>query len=225
MKKAFKLIGVFILVVVALYLIAFCMGKYGWKLYGFDMCETPQNLLVETVYVTDEDVHIIGDTASSASSYVGYTYKIKDNVLYIGIKQNILFGFVERRGRYSFAIEDDFKNIDSIYFVSGEEQRCIWTLEKDKKHMEKIQKVRLYDTIHTSAEKDYKAEMLNAEYVYADEEFLDRIQHPVFSVELCLSKGGYLGVAELENGEEIYLDFERHYNTYYVIGKGGHFDY
>lgn len=226
MRKAFKIIAMIALVCFMLLLLTISMAKFGWKLFGFDMCESPNVLYVETVYVTDESVHIIGSTASSASSYVGYTYKIKDNTLYLGIKQNLLFGFTERFGGYSFVIEEDFETLESIYLVSKDGEKCIWTEEKDKKDMEKIQKVRLYETVSLSNESDYKTEMQNAEFVYADEELLNRIQHPTFSDELYLSKGGgYLGVAELENGEEMYLSFERHYNYYDIIGELGHYDY
>ena len=63
-------------------------------------------------------------------------------------------------------------------------------------------------------------------FVYADDELLNRIQHPTFSDELYFTKGtGYLGVAELENGEELYLDFARHFNFYDIIGALGHYDY
>lgn len=132
MRKAAKVIGIIILIFIILQFIVFCIGKFGWKLFGFDMCENPSTLLIETVYVTDENVHIIGHTFNSASSYVGYTYKIKDNVLYVGIKQNLLIGFTERYGGYSFSIKGDFKTIDSIYLVNKEEEKCIWTAEKDK---------------------------------------------------------------------------------------------
>ena len=42
--------------------------------------------------------------------------KIKDNVLYLGIKQNLLFGFDNRNGGYSFVIKDDFKK---YYFIAN----------------------------------------------------------------------------------------------------------
>ena len=61
-----------------LQLVIFLSARYGWKLFGFDMCESTKVLCVETVYVTDETVHIVGNTSSSATSYIGYTYEIKD---------------------------------------------------------------------------------------------------------------------------------------------------
>ena len=226
MKKIFKIAVIVLSILLILQLAVFLTARYGWKLFGFDMCESPKVLCVETVYVTDETVHIVGNTSSSATSYIGYTYEIKDNVLYLGIKQNLLFGFNYRNGGYSFVIEDDFKNIESVCLVNKKEEKCIWSVQKDKKYMEKIKKVRLYETISVSNEFDYKEQMKNAEFVYADAELLNRIQHPTFSDELYFTKGGgYLGVAELENGEELYLDFDRHFEYYDIIGVFGHYDY
>ena len=226
MKKIFKIFAIVLSILLILQLVIFLSARYGWKLFGFDMCESPEVLCIETVYVTDETVHIVGNTSSSATSYIGYTYEIKDNVLYLGIKQNLLFGFNNRNGGYSFVIEDDFKNIESIQLINKKDEKCIWSVANDKKYMEKINKVRLYETVSVSSEIDYKKEMENAEFVYVDVEMLNRIQHPTFSDELYFTKGdGYLGVAELENGEEVYLDFARHFEFYDIVGKFGHYDY
>ncbi len=226
MKKIFKVVAVVLSILLILQLVIFLTARYGWKLFGFDMCESPNVLCVETVYVTDETVHIVGNTSSSATSYIGYTYEIKGNVLYLGIKQNLLFGFNNRNGGYSFVMEDDFKNIESIQLINKKEEKCIWSAENNKKYMEKINKVRLYETVSVSNEIDYKEQMKNAEFVYADAELLSRIQHPTFSDELYLSKGaGYLGVAELDDGKELYLEFERHYDYYNIIDAFGHYDY
>ena len=226
MKKIFRIVAIVLSSLLILQLVIFLSARYGWKLFGFDMCESPKVLCIETVYVTDETVHIVGNTSSSATSYIGYTYEIKDNVLYLGIKQNLLFGFNYRNGNYSFVIEDDFKNIESIQLINKKDEKCIWSVVNDKKYMEKINKVRLYETVSVSSEIDYKKEMENAEFVYADAEMLNRIQHPIFSDELYFTKGGgYLGVAELDNGEELYLEIDRHFEYYDIIGIFGHYDY
>lgn len=47
----------------------------------------------------------------------------------------------------------------------------------------------------------------------------------MFEGGLYISKSRYLGVAELDDGEEIYLEMERHYDSYYIIGKRGSFNY
>jgi len=247
LRKIFKIVAIVLLILVVLQLAIFFTVKYGWKLFGFDMCESPNVLCVETVYVTDETVNIVGNTSNSATAYIGYTYEIKDNTLFLGIKQNVLFGFNNRNGGYSFKIEDDFENIESIQLVNKKEEKCIWSAKDDKKYMEKISKVRLYETIsvHNNnamnmqetdgtttvvcgnfLDEEIKEQMKNVEFVYADAELLNRIQHPVFSDELYFTKGGgYLGVAELDSGEELYLTIERHYDYYDIIGVFGHYDY
>ena len=123
MKKIFKIVTIALAILLILQLAVFSTARYGWMLFGFDMCESPNVLCVETVYVTDETVHIVGNTSSSATAYIGYTYEIKDNVLYLGIKQNLLFGFNNRNGGYSFAIEDEFKNIESIQLVNKKRRK------------------------------------------------------------------------------------------------------
>ena len=247
MKKIFKIVAIVLSILLILQLAIYLTARYGWKLFGFDMCESPNVLCIETVYVTDETVHIVGNTSSSATSYIGYTYEIKDNILYLGIKQNLLFGFNNRNGGYSFVIEDDLKNIELVQLINKKEEKCIWSAENDKKYMEKINKVRLYETISVynnnamnmqetdgltavvngnSLDDELKEQMKNAEFIYADAEMLNRIQHSKFSDELYFTKGGgYLGVAELDNGEELYLDFDRHFEYYDIIGMFGHYDY
>ena len=78
MKKIFKIVVIILSILLILQLAIFLTARYGWKLFAFDMCESPNVLCVETVYVTDETVHIIGNTSSSATAYIGYTYEIKE---------------------------------------------------------------------------------------------------------------------------------------------------
>ena len=221
MKKIFKVVTVVLSILLILQLVIFLTARYGWKLFGFDMCERPNSLLIETVYVTDENIHIVGNTSNSSTAYVGHTYEIKDDILYVGIKQNFLFGFKNRIGGYSFTIEDDLENIEAVYLKNNkDEEKCIWSVEEDKKYMEKISRVRLYETVSFSDDEEkeqqnelayvtvytgnvvcekMKEKMASAEFAYADEALLDRIQHPTFSDEIYFSKGGgYLGVAELD---------------------------
>lgn len=226
MKRVFKIIGIIILVFLLLQASVYFTARYGWKLVGFDLCESPDVLLAENVFVTEDRVYISGTTASSASAYVGFTYKFVDNTLYLGIKQNLLFGFDVRNGSYSFRIEGDFEDIESVCLVGGDKEKCIWTLQKDKMRMERIKNVRLYESVSVSSERDYMNEMRETEFVYADKDLLYRIQHPVYSDDLYLAKGGgYLGVAELEGGDEVYLEFDRHFEVYNVIGKIGYYEF
>ena len=126
MKKIFKILSVIIAALLILQAVIYQTARHGWRLFGFDMCESPDVLCVDTVYVTDEMVNIVGNTSSSAMSYVGYRYEIKDNVLYLGMKQNLLLGFNNRNGGYSFVIEDDFKNVESVCLVNKDKEKYIW---------------------------------------------------------------------------------------------------
>ncbi len=222
MKKVWKTVGLIVLVVLLLYIFYSIACKHGWRLWGFKKCEMPDSLGIETVYVTDKTVNIAGVTYSSALKYNGYIHKMIDETLYIGVNYD-LNG--EGWAGFSFEVEGDFSDLKNVVLTDGTEEKCIWNLEKDKKHMEKINKVRLYKTVYVDSYNDYKEQMKNSEFVYADEELLSRIQHPTFSEELYVSKGRYLGVAELGNGEEMYLEFEIHQNWYDVIGAFGHYNY
>ncbi|MBQ8002803.1 MAG: hypothetical protein IJ297_05110 [Clostridia bacterium] len=130
MKKAIKIMGTILVSVLILNISVFYICRHGWRLFGFDMCENPDMLYIEQVYVTEDGVHIAGNTMSSASSYVGYTYEIKDNTLFLGIKQNLLFGFISRIGTYSVEIKDDLKNVEAICLLGGDNiSKCIWSVQ------------------------------------------------------------------------------------------------
>lgn len=195
-----------------------------WKLWGFKKCESPDSLVIETVYVTDENVNVIGMTPGSALRYNGYKYKVIDETLYLGVCYQI---YAEGWAGFSLEIEEDFSNLKNVVLTNGENEKCIWTVEKDKKYMEKINKVRLYKSVFVDHNYDYyKEQMKIAEFVSADVELLNRIQHPTFSNELYITKSnGYLGVAELSSGEELYLEFAVDGDWYNVIGSSAHYNY
>lgn len=223
MKKAWKTIGLIALVLLLFYMFCSIISKHGWRLWGFEKCERPDSLGIETVYVTDETVNVAGETYSSALRYNGYIYKVIDDTLYIGVKYDLNGG---GWAGFSLEIKGDFSNLKNVVLKNETEEKCIWNLEKDKKYMEKINKVRLYETVFVDYYNDYyKEQMKSSAFVYADEELLNRIQHPTFSDELYLSKGRHLGIAELDNGEEMYLEFEIHQKWYDVIGAFGHYNY
>ncbi|MBQ9757744.1 MAG: hypothetical protein IJW15_04975 [Clostridia bacterium] len=224
MKKALKMIVIIALTILLLLSLTSIMAKHGWRLWGFKKCENPNGIIYTTnVYVTDEFISMQGGIGSSALKYNGYTYKFIDKTLYVGVR----YGLFEGDGAdFYFKIDGNFSDLENVVLTNDLEERCVWNLHKDKKYMKKINKVRLYETVSVSNEIDYKEQMKYAEFVYADAELLNRIQHPTFSDELYFTKGsGYLGVAELENGEELYLDFARHFNFYDIIGVFGHYDY
>lgn len=80
--------------VAALALVAvFCMGRYGWRLFGFGLC---QGAGIEQVTVEDGQVHISGFYPGSfPSGFCGYYAKEKDGNLYVGFRFSPLFGLFE----------------------------------------------------------------------------------------------------------------------------------
>lgn len=224
MKKVVKIVVAVLLGFIALNLVVFVSCRHGWRLFGFSKCESPQILHPQIVYVTDNDVRVIGSIGNSASAYVGNTYKIKDNVMYIGIKQNLLVGFYERIGDYDFTIEEDMSQIEKIYLTKGnsETDKCIWELEDDKKYMQRIKAVRLYRSIRDSASLD---KIETASYEYADEDMLERMRNPELDTDMYITKGYYYGIAELENGEELVLRIDKHYDYYAIQGIRGNYNY
>ena len=132
MKKGLKILLIIGCVLFALSVVVNGIARYGWKLRGFDMCERPETLFVYAVDVQERSVRISGDTSSSASAYVGYTYVMQDDILYVGIKQNILLGFPRRIGAYDFTIRDDFSNLQAVYLRDATDTKCIWQTEAEK---------------------------------------------------------------------------------------------
>lgn len=223
-KKLFKIVLLVLIIALLLYMTLCFAAIFGWRLFGFDKCDNPDVLSVNTVFVTDESVCIDGEILSSISRYVGYKYIIKDDIMYLGIKHNI-FAFVSKYGNYCFTINDDIKNIKAIYLSGQNEEKCVWTLDKDGKYMEKNKNVRLYETVHAENGTDYKAKIQNAEFKCADEDLLNRLRHPAFSDDFYISKGNYVGVAELQNGEEMILIMHNGLDYYKIEGKRGNYNY
>lgn len=131
-----------ILLVIALIFISlvflFISARYGWKLIGFDACTNPENLYVQRIDVSENSVVLSGDTIASAPAFVGYIYQVSDGNLYIGLKYNLLFGFINRVGRFDIDLKCDGLQINKIYFRDGVSQKLIW--EKESDHLKSILK-------------------------------------------------------------------------------------
>lgn len=80
-------------VVFAVLTAVFCMGRFGWKLFGFSAC---QGVGIEQVTVSDNQVHITGfDPSSFPSGFCGYYAEETDGILYVGFRFSPVFGFFE----------------------------------------------------------------------------------------------------------------------------------
>ncbi|SNS99096.1 hypothetical protein SAMN05446037_10325 [Anaerovirgula multivorans] len=126
MKKFCKTVAI---VFVAITFI-FILSRYGWRILGFSMCNSPSSLYAETVSVENGSVRIKGGIGSSASAYVGHIYEIKDSNLYIGVKHNTLLGFLNRWGDFDITITLDNTDIENVYFKDKNREKLIWNADE-----------------------------------------------------------------------------------------------
>ncbi len=214
MKKKYVIIAV--ITILLLCGLLFFGARYGWKLFGFSMCASPDVLTVESVSVTDNELYIKGDTSSSATKFAGYKYEMEDDVLYIGVRQDLFFGST---GAYELKIKDDFSDVKYVYLCGGDDKKLLWN------RMQGIKELRLYKSVDADTVSDAEAAAAENEFEYADAEILDRIRSAEKTQVFTLSKGRHLGVAVFENGDVLYLSMENHYNYFFIIGEEGKYMY
>lgn len=79
-----------LLIIAALLIAVFCVGRYGWKLGGFNAC---QGAGITSVEVCDATVHIAGFYPGSfPEGFCGYYAKEQDGNLYVGFRFSAVFG-------------------------------------------------------------------------------------------------------------------------------------
>lgn len=126
MKSAnVKLKNVFIVVLCILVLLSafFLTGRYGWKLGGFNACETAG---IEQVNVEENHVHIRGFYPGSfPTGFLGYHAEQVDNTLYVGFKFSALFGIFET-GDFDITIPTD-GIIHQVIIKTVENEHPIWS--------------------------------------------------------------------------------------------------
>lgn len=121
MKRA-KRLFVIPLCVAAFLFAFFLIGRYGWKLFGFDVCETA---VVEQVDVEEDRVRIRGAYPGSfPEGFLGYHAEQVDDVLYVGFKFSGPFGIFET-GNFDITIPTDGK-IKRLIVKSGEREYVVW---------------------------------------------------------------------------------------------------
>ncbi len=126
MKKFFKIFAIVFLSIVLI----FVLSRYGWRISGFSMCDFPNTLLAQTVSVENGSVRIKGGTASSASAYVGHIYSVEGSNLYVGVKHNLLVGFINRLGDFDITIAVDAADIKNVYFKGSGNEKLIWNIDE-----------------------------------------------------------------------------------------------
>ncbi|AOT72212.1 hypothetical protein [Geosporobacter ferrireducens] len=122
MKKFLKAAAISFVVIAFI----FVLSRYGWRIFGFSMCDSPSSLYAETVSVENDSVRIQGGIGSSAPAYVGHIYKIEGSNLYIGVKHNTLLGFINRWGDFDITISVDATSIENVYFKDNNKEKLIW---------------------------------------------------------------------------------------------------
>ena len=89
----FKKVIAVLVIIISLLPVIFLTGRYGWKLFGFSVCESAG---IESVEVSADEVEITGFYPGSfPTGFLGYHAEQVDNTLYVGFKFSALFGMFE----------------------------------------------------------------------------------------------------------------------------------
>ena len=117
-----------ILLCIAVLLIAVILiGRYGWKLRGFNACETAG---IEQVNVEESHVRIRGFYPGSfPTGFLGYHAEQVDSILYVGFKFSSLFGVFET-GDFDITIPTK-GTVTQIVVKSGEHEYTVWSKEDE----------------------------------------------------------------------------------------------
>ena len=178
--KLLKRTLIILLCIAALLIAVFMIGRYGWKLGGFNACETAG---IEQINVEEDHVRIRGFYPGSfPQGFLGYHTKQDGNTLYVGFKFSGLFGIFET-GDFDITIPTK-GTVTHIVVKSVEHEYTVWPENKET----------LPDETSMTD---------NGIYVRLE-------RSDVYSVELYFeNKSGGMSNADgtaLEMGENIYLD-------------------
>ena len=112
-------------ILVAVWIVVFLIGRYGWKLAGFSACEGAG---IERVEVTEGMVRITGfDPAVFPEGFLGYHAKEKNGALYVGFKFSGVFGFF-KSGDFEISIPTR-SEIKKVYMKTADHEYLIWPEE------------------------------------------------------------------------------------------------
>ena len=114
-----------LLIILLLLFATFLIGRYGWKLGGFNACETAG---IEQVNVEEDHVRIRGFYPGSfPRGFLGYHAEQVDNTLYVGFKFSALFGMFET-GDFDITIPTK-GTVTQVVVKSGEHEYTVWPKE------------------------------------------------------------------------------------------------
>ena len=113
--------------ILALLVAVFLTGRYGWKLGGFNACETAG---IEQVNAEEDHVRIRGFYPGSfPTGFLGYHAEQVDHTLYVGFKFSALFGLFET-GDFDITIPTK-GTVTQIVVKSGDHEYTVWP-QKDE---------------------------------------------------------------------------------------------
>ena len=125
--KLLKKILIILLCIAALLITVFLTGRYGWKLGGFNACETTG---IEQINVEEDRVRIRGFYPGSfPTGFLGYHAEQVDHTLYVGFKFSALFGIFET-GDFDITIPTK-GTVTQVVVKSGEQEYTVWPQEDE----------------------------------------------------------------------------------------------
>lgn len=139
MKRIVKKGIILFTIIVILFVLISVFCRWGWKLFGFTMCNAPNGMYADSITVEDDRVNLRLNEAYSISSYAGYVYKIENGNLFIGVNRNMLFAAFNGKIDYHISIRTNGTKIKNIYFRDNKNDWLIWNEEEGRIKASEIQ--------------------------------------------------------------------------------------
>lgn len=117
MKKRLIISIIFVVLILVLLVLGL---KYGWRLFGYRFCESP-DVLGSKCEVENTFVRVQGMTSNSAKKFDGYKWEIENGVLYLGIHCKTFFAS-SNLGTFDITIDTPQKISKVIIKGHGAEQ-------------------------------------------------------------------------------------------------------
>ena len=126
-KSILKTVSLILLVLAIIVSSIFLIGRYGWKLGGFNACETAG---IEQVNAEEDHVRIRGFYPGSfPTGFLGYHAEQVDHTLYVGFKFSALFGIFET-GDFDITIPTT-GTVTQVVVKSGDHEYTVWPQEDE----------------------------------------------------------------------------------------------
>lgn len=113
-----------IFLIVSILIIGIANSRYVWKLFGYAFCEKVENIQIHSIFkeYSQGIVVIKGEANDSAGYYSGYTFNMKDNKLYIGLKYNKYYGYDTKTKHFEIEIPCNLNDINNIYLTDSRDE-------------------------------------------------------------------------------------------------------